>query len=93
MPEIIKINRTTEQSNILNDLEHVEHTEVDDEYWKRLELGEMIDHAKPIYFRNMEHDVKATFEEVGLVENTKQVDWKSEDVRNAIQEKIEEINC
>ena len=51
---------------------------------------------KPIYFCSLEHDAKYTFEEIGLVENTQELDWERDDVEKTIQEKTKtepRINC
>ena len=64
----------------MEEIEHVELTKVDEDYLRKSELEEKVDRSKPIYFRKMEHDVKVTFEEIGLGDNTRKVDWERHDV-------------
>ena len=40
----------------MNDIEHVEHTKIDEDYLRKLEFGEKVDKPTPIYYRNMAHD-------------------------------------
>ena len=39
----------------------------------------------------MEHDVRATFEEIGLVDNERNVDWEVYAVKTQIKKKLIEL--